>query len=192
MILVWVSSYGGDFFTATMTGETFVEVPNAESQGTGDQNGLGCFAVNSANGGQTQVDVTNDNGDPTLVVIIEIQGQGASPQDATGNETNGTFTVYSVSTSTLTSNTNDLVIAAFAGDATASWTHGISYSQVESVVDSDDGFSLFCESTTVSLTGIQIATANGASGEESAQGIMAISSGAAPPSVKNPPHVQMF
>jgi hypothetical protein len=168
--------------TPTMTGETFANSAGASNAGSATHGQTKCYTVNSAAGGQTQVTVTvtSSNTDVHLH-IFEINGQVASPIDATGNTES---TTLSVSTSASTTTANDLVIGFFYDFATnRAFSAGSGYSQVEQTNDSTGGDSALSESKTVSATGTQTATASGNSGDTCEQGIIAIAgTGAAAPS----------
>ena len=177
MILVWV---GLDTTTAqtinlpTMTGETFVAVAGATEPFVPSASQLSCFAVNSANGGQTTVSGSCSNCVSIHLHMAEISGQGVSPQDAVGAA--GSSTSYSVSTSSPTSVGSDLIIAAFMdGTNNRAWTSGSGYTRMQ-ITNTAFPDSMLSEFGTVSSTGVQTATASyGATGDVVAMGIIAIS-----------------
>jgi hypothetical protein len=159
--------------TPTMTGETFVKITGMSNAGSTGNGQVACYAVNSAVGGQTVVNIAESNsGHDIHAHIFEITGQSGSPQDATGNTES---TTLSVSTSGATTTANDLVIAFFMDWLNnRTFSAGSGYAQIEQTNNSSGGDSAFSESKTVSSTGVQTATASGNTGDTVEQGIIAI------------------
>lgn len=176
MILVFAGASstqdGRTFNTPTMTGETFTPWVGAAVSTSLNGQAI-CWAVNSAVGGQTSVSISHTGGaDDIHLHIVEISGQAASPRDAQGAVSS---TTLSVSTSGATTTSNDLVIGFFFDDGNnRTFTAGTGFSQVQQTNNTSGGDSGFSESTTVSSTGIQTATASGNLGDTSQQVIVAI------------------
>lgn len=198
MVLAWVGCGGAGaptINTPTINGSanTFVKVAGASNAGgsTG-QSQSALYVINSISGSTSNaVTATfSSAADDPHLHIMDISGQAASPQDATGNTQSATM---SVSTSGSTTTANDLVIAFFYDNSNnVTFSAGTGYSQVEQTNDSTNGDSAFSESKTVSSTGVQTATGSGNGSDSLGQGIIAIAGasgggGAAP----NPQYLTM-
>ena len=162
--------------SVTMTGETFTNVAAASNSGSAGHGRIGTYEVASAVGGQTQVTCNRTTGNADIhLIILEIHGQPASPDDATGN-TNST--TLSVSTSGATTVATDLVVAGFMDDDNnQTFTAGGSgYTQCTNCQTNNTtgGDAMFVETKTTSSTGTQTAAPTGNAGDTVAQGILAI------------------
>lgn len=173
MILVWVGcSAGVTINTPTMSGETFTKVTGSSISPGGGNGQVALYATNSAVGGQKQVTATTTAGADIHLHIVEVSGQAASPQDATGSVES---TTMSVATSGATTFATDLVIAFFFdNNLNRTITAGGSYVQVQQTNNTTGGDVGFSESLATSSTGVQTATASGNSGDVVDQGIIAI------------------
>ena len=176
MLLVWVGCGGAGtatINTPTMTGETFTNVAGASNTSGSNVGQHKLFVVNSCAGGQKQVTATTSVSEDIHLHVMEVTGQGASPQDATGNTRS---TTLSVSTSGSTTTATDLVIAFFYdNDHNQTVTAGTGYAQIEQSNNTTGGDVGFSESKTVSATGVQTATiTDGGTGDTYLQGIIAV------------------
>lgn len=102
----------GSTSTCLMTGETVTRIPNA-SNNSGFQADF--WLISKANGGQTVMTCTTGSSSSDLGVAFEVTNPTASAAslDASGNVHDVTGAL-SVSTSTATTTTNEIVIAAWA------------------------------------------------------------------------------